>query len=261
MTGRRGKLPAVMTVAGSDSGGGAGIQADLKTFEALGVFGTSAITCVTAQNPDAVAGIQSVDPDIVALQIRSICSYFDVRAAKTGMLYSRDIIRAVAAALDEFPVPRLVVDPVMVATSGARLLKSEAQDALCREILPRARVFTPNIPEAEALLGRSIVGTADAEDAARDLAARYGTACVVKGGHGDGDTVQDILFDEGERTVIASARIRGVSAHGTGCTFAAAITAGLAREMPLAQAVREAHEFVRVRLERLRGAGDGADGR
>ncbi|MDP2991569.1 MAG: bifunctional hydroxymethylpyrimidine kinase/phosphomethylpyrimidine kinase, partial [Kiritimatiellota bacterium] len=177
------KLPVAMTIAGSDSGGGAGIQADLKAFAALGAFGTSAITCLTAQNPSEVRGILAITPAMVTLQVETICAFFNVAAAKTGMLYSAAIIEAVAKTIKRRRIPWFVVDPVMIATSGTRILRLDAKRALCNLLLPLADVITPNLPEAEALCGHTIGNLRDMESAAREIGTRYRTACVVKGSH------------------------------------------------------------------------------
>ncbi len=240
---------AALTIAGSDSGGGAGLQADIKTFSALGVYGTSAVTCVTAQNPSGVSSIQALDPRTVMEQIRKVCEAFPIGAAKTGMLYSADIIRAVAAADIEMGIPVLVVDPVMVAASGARLLQADAVDALCSELLPTARVITPNLHEAEIILGRSVSTEAELRAAAREIGEKYDIACVLKGGPLGGDRMIDVLFDEGEETVFMGPRIEARESHGCGCAFSAALTAYLARGLLLADAVREAKDFVAGALE------------
>lgn len=247
--------PVTLTIAGSDSGGGAGIQADLKTFAALSCFGTTAITCVTAQNPEGVSAIQAIDPEIVVQQIRMVCDGFPVAAAKTGMLYSSEIIRAVAAADVRQGIPVLVVDPVMVASSGARLLKADAIDAFCRDLLPQARVITPNLHEAEILCGRPITSVDDLREAARAIGERFDVACVAKGGHLGGDEVFDVLFDEGEETVFRGPRIAAVESHGCGCAFSAALTAWLARGELLSEAVGKAKDFVVGALEHALVAG------
>jgi hydroxymethylpyrimidine/phosphomethylpyrimidine kinase len=262
------QTPVVMTIAGSDSGGGAGIQADLKTFQALGVFGTSAITCLTAQNPDEVTRVAAVAPGMVAEQIRAICRGFPVKAAKTGMLYSAEIIRAVARAVRKHRIPVLVVDPVMIATSGARLLRQDAVEALCRQLIPLATVVTPNLPEAEVLLGRPIRSLAELKAAARGIGERFGVACVCKGGHlGEEARVQgsgfrkkrvevaDVLWVKGRTHVFRSERVKARETHGTGCTFSAALAAFLAKGTPLPQAVRKAKEFVGEALKNAVRAG------
>jgi hydroxymethylpyrimidine/phosphomethylpyrimidine kinase len=243
------KTPAALTIAGSDSGGGAGIQADLKTFASIGVFGTSAITCLTAQNPGGVAGIQPAPPGFVALQIRTVCAGFPITAVKTGMLYSSGIIKAVTRAVKEAGIRHLVVDPVMVATSGAKLLKDDAMAALCLELLPACSVFTPNIPEAELLLGSPIRSVDDMVEAAITLSCRFGAACVVKGGHMAGGDLRNVLCSGTTLQEFRLPRIRTRQTHGTGCTFSAAIAAHLAAGAPLAEAVALAGQYVLTALK------------
>jgi hydroxymethylpyrimidine/phosphomethylpyrimidine kinase len=239
------EIPAVLTVAGSDSGGGAGIQADLKTFMALDVYGTSAVTCITAQNPDGVSGIASIEPCMVVEQIRAVRNAFPIKAAKTGMLYSATMIQAVAEVFESDPLLHLVVDPVMVATSGARLLREDAVRVLCDRFLPLATVVTPNLPEAEILSGRPIGSEEEQAVAAERIGRCYGVACVVKGGHrSGGDEVVDILWDGAEHMILRGTRFAAVETHGTGCTFSAALTAYLARGADLGEAVRAARDFV-----------------
>lgn len=242
-------IPVVMTIAGSDSGGGAGIQADLKAFTALGTFGVSAITCLTAQNPSEVRGILAIKPAMVALQVETICAGFRVAAAKTGMLYSTAIIEAVAGTIKRRRIPWLVVDPVMIATSGARLLRRDAVRALCQRLLPLADVITPNLPEAAVLYGQAIRNVQDMETAAREIGRRYHAACVVKGGHLPGQTANDVLYHSGRIYVFRSTRLQ-VATHGTGCMFSAALTAHLARGTDLPGAVREAKRYVHGVLKR-----------
>ena len=238
------KLPVALTIAGSDSGGGAGIQADLKTFSSLEVFGTTAITCVTAQNPDGVRGIAAIDPEMVVSQIKAVCDSFPVRVAKTGMLYSAEIISAVADEDIREGIAVLVVDPVMVAASGARLLQSDAIEALKSELLPQARVVTPNLHEAEILCGRSISSVDDLRAAARDISAAFDLACVAKGGHLSGEEVVDVLVDGSEEHVFASERINAEETHGAGCAFSAALAAFLARGELISDAVAAAQRYV-----------------
>ena len=238
-----------LTIAGSDSGGGAGIQADIKTFFALDIFGTSAITCVTAQNPDAIRGISAVPSGMVMLQIRTVCEGFPVSAVKTGMLYSAAIIRAVAESLVLCNVPLLVIDPVMTASSGSRVLREDAVELLCTRLLPMATVITPNIPEAEILCGHTITSVDASKAAAREISERYGTACVVKGGHLSGSKVVDVLFEDGAEHCYSSIRLKVAETHGTGCVFSAALTAFLARGESLHNAVRKAKLYVRNSLK------------
>lgn len=248
-------IPVALTVAGSDSGGGAGIQADLKTFTALGVFGTSAITCITAQNPNAVTGIEAVSPKLIAAQIKAVASSFPVAAIKTGMLFSAEVIHVVAKTLKTVNCGPLVVDPVMVATSGARLLKLDAMEALFREILPRATVITPNLNEAEILAGCNIKSLKDLQKAALIISKRFGTACLAKGGHLDGGKVVDVLCVETEFTLYTAPRVRLRGTHGTGCTFSAALTAALANGKDLHEAVAIAKSFVTQALRQARPTG------
>jgi hydroxymethylpyrimidine/phosphomethylpyrimidine kinase len=248
--GERSGPPVLLTIAGSDSGGGAGIQADLKTFAALGGYGTSAITAVTAQNPAGVSAIQGIEPAIVSAQIRQVARYYPLAAAKTGMLFSAAVVRAVAEAWSELsPRPPLVVDPVLAATSGAKLLAEDALTALCERILPLATIVTPNMEEAALLLGQPLRGRTDLEPAARALYARFGLAVLVKGGHlQDSAEAADCLFDG--RSVAWSVRpfVRGVNSHGTGCTLSAAIAAGLGAGLPLPEAVERARTYLHAGL-------------
>lgn len=242
---KRPAWPIALTIAGSDSGGGAGIQTDLKTFAALRCHGTSAITCITAQNPRAVTGIQPVRPDLVRDQMAAVMGALPVGAAKTGMLFSADIINRVADFWEAGRRPPLVVDPVMVATSGAVLLKPSAIRALKERLLPRAVLITPNLDEAQLLVGRKLRTLEDLLEAAESLHATFGAAALVKGGHLDlqGEAV-DVLFDGKRFTVLKTRRIKGVTTHGTGCTYSAAITAYLARGAKLEAAVRAAKQFI-----------------
>lgn len=232
-----------LTIAGSDSGGGAGIQADLKTFMAHGVYGASAITAITAQNTLGVRAVELLDPALVTAQIEAVLDDIGADAVKTGMLGSSAIIEAVAATLRRANVPPLVVDPVMVAKSGDRLLAADAIATLCRELLPLALVVTPNLPEASVLLERSVTQESDLAPAARALHTLGPRYVLLKGGHLPGDAV-DLLYD-GERFVeLRAARIPTRHTHGTGCTYAAAITALLARGLPVEPAVREARAYL-----------------
>jgi hydroxymethylpyrimidine/phosphomethylpyrimidine kinase len=245
------RLPVALTVAGSDSGGGAGIQADLNTFAALGVHGTSAITCVTAQNPKRVLGVQACTPAIVRGQLEAVFDQLPPAAVKTGMLFSAPIIREVAAFLSSRRGPALVVDPVMVATSGALLLQPSARKALCAQLLPLATLLTPNLPEAEALLDRKLTSVEDLRSAARELQSRFGCAVLLKGGHLRGLNEAVDIFREGtEEWLLQAPFIRGVSTHGTGCTYSAAITAYLARGATLSRAVAQAKEFITQAIAR-----------
>jgi hydroxymethylpyrimidine/phosphomethylpyrimidine kinase len=244
-------MKKALTIAGSDSGGGAGIQADLKTFMAFGVYGMSAITALTAQNTVGVQGIFDISPDFVREQIRSVMTDIGADAAKTGMLSNAAIVKAVAGAVREFRIPNLVVDPVMIARSGDPLLAPEARKALVLELLPLATVITPNVFEAEAILGRRIDGLDEMKAAAREL---INTGCrwvVLKGGSLDIESQAiDVLSDGGEPILFRSPRSDSTCTHGSGCTFASAITAGLAKGLAAPDAVRRAKDYV---TEAIRG--------
>jgi len=263
MTVMSGRTPVALTIAGSDSGGGAGIQADLKAFAARGVHGTTAITAITAQNTVGVTAIHTVPAEIVLAQVRAVAEDLGIDAVKVGMLGDRETTRAVARALDELPagVP-VVVDPVMVAESGARLLQESAQLALVVEILPRADVLTPNVPEARALLGGEPVGGADAKEAerlARALLALGPRAVVLTGGHREAAT--DLLLERGGSAPveIPGPRHGDGAAHGSGCTHAAALAAGLALGESVEQAARAARRIAGEAVGRgLRELGSGA---
>ena len=233
-----------LTIAGSDSGGGAGIQADLKTFAALGVYGTSAITAITAQNTVGVTAALALQADLVTAQIEAVASDLHVSATKTGMLASAAIVEAVAAAITDLQLPLVVVDPVMVAKSGDRLMDEDALTAIRGELLKRAFVVTPNIPEAEVLSGRAIGSLDDARDAAVRIQKFGASAVVIKGGHATGDELVDLLFDGHAFHEFRTARIDTRNTHGTGCTFAAALAARLALGAPLVEAVLQAQTYV-----------------
>jgi hydroxymethylpyrimidine/phosphomethylpyrimidine kinase len=251
-------LPRVLTIAGSDSSGGAGIQADLKTFTVFRVYGMSAITALTAQNTRGVTGILAVEPAFVRAQIDAVASDIGIDAAKTGMLATGDIIVAVAAAVRAHRIAPLVVDPVMVAQSGARLLADAARAALLRELLPLATVVTPNVPEAEALLDCRIVDVADMRAAAQRLVGLGAAAALVKGGHlADADAV-DVLYDGTTLHELRAPRLATPHTHGTGCMTAAALTACLARGLPLLDAAREAKRFISVAIAHGLALGGGA---
>ncbi len=255
--------PRCLTIAGSDSGGGAGIQADLKTFAALGCFGTSAITALTAQNTRGVVAVEAPTPEFVAQEIAAVAQDIGVDAAKTGMLFSAEIVRAVARELRRFGISPLVVDPVMVATSGDRLLRDDAVAALRDELLPLATIVTPNLSEAEALAGLAIVDAASLAQAARAIAARGVPWVVLKGGDrvvagaSGADESVDWVYGPGQVFALRGRRLPGVW-HGTGCTFSAAICARLARGDDVALALREAKAFVQGALEHAEALGGGA---
>jgi hydroxymethylpyrimidine/phosphomethylpyrimidine kinase len=236
--------PVALTIAGSDSGAGAGIQADLKTFAAFGVYGLTVITAVTAQNTLGVRAVQEIEPAIIADQLDAVVEDFTIASLKTGMLSSAAIIETVAAGIRRHRLHPLVIDPVMVAKSGDRLLREDAVEALRRTLLPLARVVTPNIPEAEVLVGRAIRTREDRVAAARAILELGVQAVVIKGGHSDDDPIVDLLVDHTGMYEYRAPRIDTTSTHGTGCTFSAAIAAGLARGRDLPAAVGEAREYL-----------------
>lgn len=250
------KLPVALTIAGSDSGGGAGIQADLKTFAALGVHGTSAITAITAQNTLTVIEIHEVPVRVIRAQIDAVVDDIGVQSVKTGMLASAQIVEAVAEAIRERGLENVVVDPVMVAKGGARLLHSDAIAAVYRHLLPLATVVTPNIPEAEVLLGRSLSTLDERRQAARDLVALGPRAAVVKGGHAEGEAV-DVYWDGAHMVELTARRIDTENTHGSGCAFSAAIAAGLAHGLTPIDAVRNAKDFITGAIEHSLEVGKG----
>lgn len=243
--------PVALTVAGSDSGGGAGIQADLKTFQALGVWGTAAITAVTAQNHRGVQASTLVAPEMVAAQMAAVAEMAPVGAWKTGMLGDSPVIEAVAGALERLHLGPLVVDPVQAASRGGSLLEPDAVPVLAARLLPQCEVFTPNLPEAEAFLGSRITAKNDMPDAAAAL-ARLGPRCVLlKGGHLEGPEAPDLVWNDGRVTWLEGPRLAAAHNHGTGCTLSAAVTACLARGMPVLDACRIARDYVRTALVAL----------
>ena len=243
------RVGTAMTIAGSDSGGGAGIQADLKTFAALGVYGTSALTAITAQNTVGVTGVQEISTEIIAAQIEAVLTDIGADAVKTGMLASSAIVEVVSRQLKTFRVTELVVDPVMVAKSGDSLLRQDAVEALRTLLVPLARVVTPNIPEAEVLTGVDIVSDDDMRRAAESIVSMGAGSVVVKGGHRDGPAT-DLFYDGDRFQEFTAPRIDTKNTHGTGCTFASALAAGLAKGLPLLEAVAQAKEFVTAAIGR-----------
>jgi len=237
-------MRTALTIAGSDSGAGAGIQADLKTFAAHGVYGTSAITAVTAQNTRAVTSFEPVSPELVRAQIDAVMSDIGADAAKTGMLATAAIVRTVAAAIAEMRIPFVVVDPVMIAKSGDRLLDDAAMDAMRVNLLPRAFLATPNIPEAEALTGLSITTDDERREAARRILALGPAAVVIKGGHFPSPDITDLPYADGHFSEFRQQRVPGRHTHGTGCTFAASIAASLALGRSLLEAIPIAQRYI-----------------
>jgi hydroxymethylpyrimidine/phosphomethylpyrimidine kinase len=238
------RVYVALTIAGSDSGGGAGIQADLKTFAAHGLYGTSAITAVTAQNTLGVTTFEALSADLVTAQIEAVMSDIGAQAAKTGMLANAAIVEAVAAAVEDLDIPLLLVDPVMIAKSGDRLLDDDALAAMKAELLRRAFVVTPNVPEAETLSGVTIRSAQDRHDAARRIIALGAAHVVIKGGHLPSDDISDLLYDGHRFLEFRTERVSGRHTHGTGCTFAAAITCQLALGRTLPEAIPLAQQYV-----------------
>jgi hydroxymethylpyrimidine/phosphomethylpyrimidine kinase len=237
--------PIAVTIAGSDSGGGAGIQADLKTFSALGVYGASVITALTAQNTRGVTAIHDVPPEFITAQIDAVFSDLKVGAVKIGMVSQSPVIEAIASGLDRWRQQRVVLDPVMIAASGDRLLASDAIDALKRVLIPRALVITPNLPEAAALLEAPIASTeTQMREQAERLLALGAKAVLIKGGHASGPESVDLLVEPTASTRLAADRIATDNTHGTGCTLSSAIAAGLAKGLDLAAAVGAAKAYV-----------------
>ena len=250
-------MKRALTIAGSDSGAGAGIQADLKTFAAHGVYGISAITALTAQNTLGVAGVHQVPAEFVTLQIETVVADIGCDAVKTGMLATAAIVEAVAAAVEALDLPNLVVDPVMVAKGGDRLLDADAVHALRTALLRLARVVTPNVPEAEVLADMSIASVEDMREAGRRIRKVGPMAVVVKGGHLTSDDAIDLLIDGSGETLLTAPRLNVRNTHGTGCTFAAAIAARLALGQSLDKAVRGAKDYVTGAMRHGIPVGDG----
>lgn len=235
----------VLTIAGSDSGGGAGIQADLKTLSALGCYGMSAVTALTAQNTRGVSAIHAAPPGFLAAQIDAVVSDIGVHAVKIGMLHSADIVQVVAQAIDRHALPHVVLDPVMVSASGATLIEPPAVQALVAELFPRASLITPNLDEAALLLGRPVNGVDDMPAAAEALLHMGARAVLLKGGHVPGTEVHDVLIERGaEPHLMRAERVPTPNLHGAGCTLSSAIAAFLAQQLPLPLAVEAARSFV-----------------
>ncbi len=242
-------IPTALTIAGSDSGGGAGIQADLKTFAVMGVHGTSAITSITAQNTREVRAVHDIPPEVVVAQIEAVVDDIGVDAAKTGMLSNSSIVNAVAKTVERYGFP-LVVDPVIVAKSGARLLREEAVDELLKSLIPLAKVVTPNVFEAEVLSNTKVANLSDAKRAAQTIVEDYGCeAAIVKGGHVEGEYSIDVMYYRGTFYEFKGPRILTKNTHGTGCSFSAAIAAGIAKGKDLVDAVRAAKELITISIE------------
>jgi hydroxymethylpyrimidine/phosphomethylpyrimidine kinase len=250
-------LPIALSIAGSDSGGGAGIQADLKTFQSFGVFGTTAITALTAQNTLGVTAVHAIPPAMVLEQIRAVASDLRPAAFKTGMLATAELVEAVASAIEEEALQNYVLDPVMVATTGARLLDPQAEGAILESLLPLCALVTPNLDEAAVMVGRPVTDEAAMREVARELVGLGAGAALVKGGHLEGDVVVDILYDGQEYRSWRRPKLATTNTHGTGCTLAAAITAGLANGHPLTRAIDDGLDYVHRALLEAPGLGSG----
>lgn len=247
-----------LTIAGSDSGGGAGIQADLKTFQELGTFGMSVITAITAQNTLGVHGVYPQSKEAIIAQLEAVLSDIGVDAVKTGMLFSSEIIEVVAQKLIEYKVEKIVIDPVMVAKGGQSLLQEKAIEAVRKHLLPLATVITPNVPEAEVIIGeKGISSLQDMEEAAREIHRLGAKNVVLKGGHLLGEESTDVLFDGTSFTYLPAQRIQTKHTHGTGCTFAAAIAAGLAKGQSVLEATQIAKEFITCAIQHSFAIGQG----
>ena len=238
------KVPVALTIAGSDSSAGAGIQADLKTFGALGVYGLTAVTCVVAETPGKVSKIEPVSAELVRDQIEVLLRGFPVAAIKTGLLFSASIIAEIARVLRAHRSTPLVIDPVMIATSGDALLQDDAIETYERELFPLAALLTPNLGEASRLIGKSIPDLSAMREAGEILMQKYGVPVLLKGGHLAGDSAIDLLFAGGNVIEFSAPFSRDIATHGTGCTYSAAITAGLAAGLSLEEAIRRAKKFV-----------------
>ena len=244
------RYPVALTIAGSDSGGGAGIQADLKTFSALGVFGASVITSITAQNTTGVRGIQAVSPEIVEGQINAVFEDITVDAVKIGMLHNREAARIVACAIDRFSLSKVILDPVMISTSGSKLMEDETIEVIVNELFPKVMLVTPNIDEAASLSGMPIRNEEEMEKAAQELLARGCRSVLMKGGHLEGSERADILFTKDAaplRLVVPAVQTQNT--HGTGCTLSSAIAAYMALGKELPDAVKLAKEYITAALE------------
>ena len=241
-------VPRALTIAGSDSGGGAGIQADLKTFTVFRVYGMSAVTALTAQNTSGVTAVHQVPAAFVRQQIDAVVSDIGADAAKTGMLASAETVITVARAVRDHRIAPVVVDPVLVAHDGTALLPADARDALLRELLPLAALVTPNVDEAQALTGVAIASVADMRHAARALLARGAKACLVKGGHLSGDDAVDVFDDGSAARELTAPRLPTPHTHGTGCQLSAAITAHLALGLSMWRAVQRSKQFISVAI-------------
>lgn len=256
-------MKTALTIAGSDSSGGAGIQADIKTMTCNGIYAMSAITALTAQNTTGVSSIMEVKPEFLKEEIKAVVSDIFPDAVKTGMVSSSALIKVISDSVKEYGLKNLVVDPVMVATSGAKLITDEAIETLKTELLPLARVITPNIPEAEVLTGSKITSEKDMEKAAKEISSKFGCAVLLKGGHSLNDA-NDYLYDEKESEGAEKGiwfygkKINNPNTHGTGCTLSSAIAANLAKGLSLTEAVKNAKDYISGALEAMLDLGKGS---
>lgn len=244
------RYPRLLTIAGSDSGGGAGIQADLKTFSALGCYGMSAITALTAQNTIGVRAIHAIPPQMLRDQIDAVIEDIGVDAVKVGMLHAPEIVQVVADAIDRHQLRQVILDPVMIATSGAVLIENEAVQALVQQLFPLVQLITPNLDEAGFLVGHTLKNEADMESAADQLLGLGARAVLIKGGHLRGDTVADLFVNcEAQKWWLRAPRIHSPNTHGTGCTLSSAIAAHLALGDPMSLAIEKSHAYIRQALK------------
>lgn len=244
------RYPRLLTIAGSDSGGGAGIQADLKTFSALGCYGMSAITALTAQNTTGVRAIHAIPPQMLRDQIDAVIEDIGVDAVKIGMLHAPEIVQVVADAIDRHQLRQVVLDPVMIATSGAVLIENEAVQTLVQQLFPRVHLITPNLDEAGYLVGHTLKNESDMESASDQLLGLGAHAVLIKGGHLNGDTVADLFVNsQGQKWWLRAPRIHSPNTHGTGCTLSSAIAAHLALGDPIEQAIEKSHAYIRQALQ------------
>lgn len=251
-------IPKALTIAGSDSGGGAGIQADLKTFTAHKVYGMSVLTSITAQNTKKVLGIQNLSPEFIGLQLVAVATDFEINSAKTGMLSNSSIIKSVADQIKRYKIPKLVVDPVMISKSGARLLEKEAEISLKNDIIPLAFVVTPNIPEAEVISGIKINSIEEMKESAEKIKEMGPVNVLIKGGHLQNNiNAVDIFYDGEDFYEIATKWIKTKNTHGTGCTYSAAICANLAKGLEVIEAVSKAKDYVTAAIEKSFKIGSG----
>jgi len=251
-------MRTALTIAGSDPTGGAGVQADLKTFAAFAVYGVSAVTAVTAQSTNGITSVEALAADLVTAQIEALAGDVIIHATKVGMLANAAIVEAVAAAVEELELPLVVVDPVLASSSGTRLLDDEGVQMLCRELIPKCAVVTPNIPEAEVLSGKRIASIDDVREAASRIREMGAGAVIVTGGHGTGEESVDVFYDGRAFAELRTARVTAARVHGTGCAFAAALAAGLAFGFQTVEAARLAQAYVAGGMRRALAIGHGA---